>query len=157
MDQNEAIAPLFEACRLGLTSSNGQIFMQTLSCIGHLIKRVSLQEPAKLKPHLKHTMPLLFDKCADSKERTRSIATNALTDLWKACPPEVEKHIKDSAFVNRNPRIRETCLLLIKKRHHDEKGGFSFRSFTPFVVQLLEDADANVRETAKEVVVDLFK
>ena len=35
--------------------------------------------------------------------------------------------------------------------------GLQFRAFVPFLVANLEDADAGVRETAKSVVVELFR
>src|SRR5438477_868955 len=40
---------------------------------------------------------------------------------------------------------------------HRSQHNFSFRSFTPFMMKILEDANEAVRETAKEVVIELFK
>jgi len=40
---------------------------------------------------------------------------------------------------------------------HRSQHNFSFRSFTPFMMKILEDANEVVRDTAKEVVIELFK
>lgn len=40
---------------------------------------------------------------------------------------------------------------------HRTQHNFSFRSFTPFMMKILEDANEAVRDTAKEVVIELFK
>jgi CLIP-associating protein 1/2 len=40
---------------------------------------------------------------------------------------------------------------------HRSQHNFSFRSFTPFMMKILEDANEIVRDTAKEVVIELFK
>jgi CLIP-associating protein 1/2 len=40
---------------------------------------------------------------------------------------------------------------------HQTQANFSFRSFAPFMMKILEDANEVVRETAKEVVIELFK
>lgn len=101
-------------------------------------------------------LPLIIEKLGDQKDRNRSIALTALLDLWKTTPNEVERGIKDHGFGSRNPKTRQESMNWLLQVHGAQQG-FSFRSFTPFMIKALEDASETVRETSKEVVVELFK
>jgi CLIP-associating protein 1/2 len=80
----------------------------------------------------------------------------AIQDLYDHCPAEVEKHIKELGFASKNPRTRQESINWLAKTHASHPG-FSLRAYTPFLMQMLEDATEAVRETAKEVAVDLFR
>ncbi|KAH0612578.1 uncharacterized protein H6S33_008958 [Morchella sextelata] len=154
--QTEAIGPLFEACRLGVSSPNNTLSLHALSCLGHLIKRVTLQDVARIRPHVAHILPVLIEKLGDQKDRSRSVALTGLLDLWKSSGPDVERGIKELGFGSKIPRCRQESLNWLLQVHHSQQG-FSFRSFTPFMIKMLEDASEPVRESAKDVVVELFK
>jgi CLIP-associating protein 1/2 len=147
---------LFEACRLGVSSPNNTLSLHALSCLGHLIKRVTLQDVARIRPHVAHILPVLIEKLGDQKDRSRSVALTGLLDLWKSSGPDVERGIKELGFGSKIPRCRQESLNWLLQVHHSQQG-FSFRSFTPFMIKMLEDASEPVRESAKDVVVELFK
>jgi CLIP-associating protein 1/2 len=142
--------------RIGLSSAHNALYAQSFSCIGHLIRRVSLQDPSRLKNQTRDILPLLIEKMGDSRDKYRRQAVSCLVDLWKHCQPEVEKAVKELGFPNKNPKTREGCMTLLAHLHKSIQG-FSFRTYVPSMVKLLEDADAHVRDTTKEVLVELFR
>ncbi|TGZ78514.1 ARM repeat-containing protein [Ascodesmis nigricans] len=154
--QPEAIAPLFEASRIGVLSPNNALSAQALSCLGHLTRRVTIQEPGRIRHHVNSILPVLVEKLGDAKDRNRSVAMKAIQDLYDHCPVEVEKHIKELGFASKNPRTRQESINWLAKTHASHPG-FAIRSYTPILMQMLEDATEAVRETAKEVSVELFR
>ncbi|KAL7273511.1 suppressor of tub2 mutation [Rhizina undulata] len=154
--QVDAISPLFEACRIGISSPNNSLSLHALSCLGHLIKRVTIQDPARIRSQANPILPLLIEKLGDQKERSRSIATAALLDLWRIVAQDVERGIKDIGFNSKNAKIKQESMNWLAQVHRTQQG-FSFRSFTPYMIKMLEDASEPVRETSKEVVVELFR
>ena len=128
---------------------------------------MALQDANKLKSVAPSILPLLVDRLGDVKDRYRELAMNSLVEFWKATPGDVEKTIKEVGFGNKSWRIREqvSCFsrdTLIQSMRwlsnvHRSQHNFSFRSFTPFMMKILEDANEAVRDTAKEVVIELFK
>ncbi|KAI5779218.1 clasp N terminal-domain-containing protein [Geopyxis carbonaria] len=154
--QSEAINPMFQACEIAIQSSNNTLSTNALGCLKHLIKRISLQEPARLRPQGHHLLPLLVEKLGDMKDRNRAVAMISILEMFRHCPTEVEKYLKEVGFASKNPRIRQeaiACLMSI----HTTVPSFAFRSYTPFLMEMLEDASELVREAAKNAVVDLFK
>ena len=101
-------------------------------------------------------LPILVEKIGDQKDRNRSIALNAIAEMYKNAPAEVEKYIKELGFGSRNPRTKQESVKWLAQMH-TANPGFSFRSYTPFMMMALEDASEPVRETAKDVVVELFR
>lgn len=127
-----------------------------MSFIGHLTRRVSIQEPARIRSQAHHVVPLLVEKLGDSKERNRSVAANTILETFKYAPQDVEKGLKEFGFSSKNQRVRLESTKLLQAIYAANPG-FSFKGFTPFLMNLLEDPNEGVRETAKEVVVDLFR
>lgn len=99
---------------------------------------------------------MLIEKLGEQKDRNRSIALTGLLDLWKSSGPDVERGIKELGFGSKNAKARQESLNWLLQVHHGQQG-FSFRSFTPFMIKMLEDASEPVRESAKEIVVELFR
>ena len=128
---------------------------------------MALQDATRLKAIAPQILPLLVDRLSDVKDRYRELAMNSLVEFWKASPVDVEKTIKEVGFGNKSWRIREQVpipseLLIDESMRwlsnvHRSQNNFSFRSFTPFMMKILEDANEVVRDTAKEVVIELFK
>lgn len=102
------------------------------------------------------TLPILIEKFADAKERNRLVANKAIVEFYNTCPVEVEKYIKEVGFGSKNPRIRQESINWLATIHAEQQG-FSFRGFTPYLMQMLEDANEPVRETAKVAAVQLFQ
>lgn len=76
--------------------------------------------------------------------------------MYKACPVETEKSVKELGMQSKNPRAREQSVNWLMQVYK-QVPGFSFRSYTPLLMKMLEDADPMVRDNAKEAVVELFK
>ncbi|KAF8453964.1 clasp N terminal-domain-containing protein [Terfezia claveryi] len=154
--QNEGIAPLCEALRIGLASTNVLLFQHTFSCIGHLIKRLGLQDPKYVRAQFASLLPVFVDKLGDSKVRINAQALSCVLDMYKHLPAETEKAVKEHGMQSKSPRTREHSVNWLM-RVYSQVPGFSFRSYTPLLMKMLEDADAAVRDNAKEAVVELFK
>ncbi|KTW30610.1 hypothetical protein T552_00326 [Pneumocystis carinii B80] len=152
----EAVSLLFDGLRMGLICTNPYVAMNSLTCTNHLIKRVSLQEITRLKGPGVMVLPLLIERLGDNKEKVKDVAQNALIELWRGIPIEVERSIKDLGFSSKNWRTREQSLYWLEKIYESQTS-FSFRSFTPFMIKMLEDANDSVRDAAKIVIIKLFK
>lgn len=63
--------------------------------------------------------------------------------------------MKEAGFGSKVPKARELSVKLLVGMNRNSHG-FAFRTFTPYLIKLLEDADANVREASKDAVVELF-
>ncbi|QSL64059.1 hypothetical protein MERGE_000214 [Pneumocystis wakefieldiae] len=126
----DAVSLLFDGLRIGLISTNPLVMVNCLACTNHLIKRVSLQEISRLKGPGVVVLPLLIERLGDTKEKVKDVSQNALIELWRGIPSEVERGIKDLGFSSKNWRIRE---------------------------QMLEDANDSVRDAAKIVIIELFR
>lgn len=101
-------------------------------------------------------LPVFVERLGDAKGRISAQAISCLLDTYKTCPTETEKAVKELGMDAKNPRAREQSLQWLIQMYRTVPG-FSFRSYTPYLMKMLEDADATVRETAKDVVVELFK
>lgn len=152
----EAVPLLFGALKIGLLSSNYHVAMNCLTCSSHLIKRVSLQDASRLKAPSGSLLPMLVERLGDIREKVKDVALNALIELWKAVPVDVERSMKDIGLVSKNWRVREQSLYWLVSTHQSQPT-FCFRSFTPFMIKMLEDANENVRDAAKDVIVELFR
>ncbi|KAI5809364.1 clasp N terminal-domain-containing protein [Pyronema omphalodes] len=153
--QPEAINPLFDACRIAIASPNSSLAAQALSCLSHLTRRISLQEPARIRSQAPNVLPLLIEKLADQKERNKTLALSTIIAFYKHAPQEVERCIKEQGFANKNPRVRQESIRWLSEIHKSYPN-FSFKSYTPYLMSILEDSSEHVRDTAKEVVVELF-
>jgi CLASP N terminal len=93
---------------MGLIATNHPNLAQAaLTCLVVLIKRMTLQDSAKLKLVAGQILPVLIDRLGDVKDRYRELAMNSLVEYWKADPVDVEKYVKETGFGNKSWRIRE--------------------------------------------------
>ncbi|KAG5439973.1 hypothetical protein PCK2_000665 [Pneumocystis canis] len=152
----DAVPLLLDGLRMGLISANSLVAMHSLTCLGHLIKRIVLQDAGRLRASAGFLLPLLIDKLGDMRDKAREVALNALIELWKVIPVDVEKGIKEFGFMSKIWRTREHSLYWLLKMHQMQIG-FSFRSLMPSIIKMLEDANDSVRDAAKDVIIELFK
>ncbi|MBE7181314.1 MAG: hypothetical protein INR71_08910, partial [Terriglobus roseus] len=126
------------------------------STLGHLIKRLNLQDQGSvIVAQSAKLLPILLERPGDAREANRAAASSTLADLWPLCKEKVETLVRDGAMAGSNARAKETGMKWTVKMQKAD--GFHFRSFVPYLVAGLEDADGVVRETAKAAVVELFK
>ncbi|KAJ5806583.1 Protein stu1 [Penicillium pulvis] len=151
-----AIATIFETIRLALSSQHYSVASGAFSTLGHFLKRLTIQDQQQwIISQARNFYPILTEKLGDHKERIRAQAASIFTELWPLAGTEVEYHVLEVALVGKNPRAKETSLLWLSNmtRNH----GLLFRQYVPSLVACLESADSSVRDTAKVVVIDLFR
>ncbi|EEH17822.2 hypothetical protein PABG_00385 [Paracoccidioides brasiliensis Pb03] len=151
-----AVSTIFEAFRLAIASPHSLLSTAGFSALGHLLKRLYLQELHQtIASQGRSTYQLLLERLGDHKERVRSQASQAFSDFWQASPVEVEHHVLELALAGKNPRAKETSMAWLATMTRER--GVLFRTYVPSLVVCLEDADSGVRETAKMTVIDLFR
>ncbi|KAJ5627944.1 Protein stu1 [Penicillium lividum] len=151
-----AIATIFDTIRLALSSQHYSVVSGAFSTLGHFLKRLAIQDQQQwIISQARNFYPILTEKLGDHKERIRAQAASIFTDLWPLAGPEVEYHVLEIALVGKNPRAKEMSLVWLSNmtRNH----GLLFKQYVPSLVACLESADSAVRDTAKVVVIDLFR
>src|SRR5436190_11466308 len=85
-----AVSIVFEAFRCAISSQHSSLSGAGFSALGHLLKRLYLQEQHQAVANQgRHTYPLLLERLGDHKERIRAQAAQAFTDFWPASSVEV--------------------------------------------------------------------
>lgn len=149
------IIPLFEATRMGMASQHAAIVNAGFSTLNHLLTRLSRQEPKYVVKEAGRTLPLVIEKMGDQKEKYRQLAAQCLTTFWKVSPLDVERVVKNTGLVGKNARMKEASMIWIVQMHQEH--GLPFKSFVTTLMDLLEDADGMVRDTARNSVIELFQ
>ncbi|GJE84641.1 clasp N terminal-domain-containing protein [Phanerochaete sordida] len=171
-----AIPPLIPLLvgRPGLAASQSTSPHASTSSVGSTLIDVPM-----LRQVLNAFLPAggILDRLGDSRDRARERARESLVLLGGyafrcAGPgssvrstrdgkgPETpmmifERHVKELALTSKVWRVREQAIVTlaqIRRAHHQ----FPLRPYLPALVDLLEDADSNVRTTAQASVVELF-
>ncbi|RHZ44320.1 uncharacterized protein CDV56_101406 [Aspergillus thermomutatus] len=151
-----AIPSIFESIRLAISSQHSSLSGAGFSTLGHFLKRLLIQELHHLVAlQCRALYPLLVERLGDHKERIRAQAAQSFTDMWLAAPEEVEQCVLGQALVGRNPRAKEMSMIWLSNM--TKNYGLLFRSYVSSLVACLEDADSNVRNTAKNTVIELFE
>ncbi|KAK6828092.1 hypothetical protein PG987_011433 [Apiospora arundinis] len=149
------VAPLFEALRLASSSQHSALVNAGFTALNHLLTRLSRQEPKYILKEAKNTMPLIVEKLGDPKDKFRALAIQAMTTMSASAPIEAERFVRNVAMVGKNPRAKEASMQWLLQMHKEH--GLQFRVYVPTLMELLEDADGMVRDTAKMTVIELFR
>ncbi|KAK1252905.1 hypothetical protein MKX08_004092 [Trichoderma sp. CBMAI-0020] len=149
------IPQLFEGLRSASASQHVALATAGFTALNHLFTRMSRQEPKHLAKEAARTLPLVVEKLGDSKDKPRALAMLSLNTLYSVAPADVERSIRNTAMVGKNPRAKEASMQWLLETH--QQHGLPFRGYVPILMDLLEDADGMVRDTAKSTVIELFK
>ncbi|OTA94779.1 hypothetical protein M434DRAFT_29618 [Hypoxylon sp. CO27-5] len=149
------VAPLFEALRLASNSQHSVLVNAGFTTLNHLLTRMSLQEPKYLSREAKQTLPLIAEKMGDQKDKIRILAIQAMATMYMQVPMDAERFVRNTVMVGKNPRAKESGMQWLLQMHKEH--GLQFRSYVPTLMELLEDADGMVRDTAKSTVIELFR
>ncbi|OQE23822.1 hypothetical protein PENSTE_c008G00202 [Penicillium steckii] len=152
----EAIVTIFDTLRLAINSQHYSVASAGFSTLGHFLKRLSIQDQQQwILSQVRNFYPVLLERLGDHKERVRAQSASIFTELWSHASNEAEYYVLECALVGKNPRAKETSMLWLSSmtRNH----GLLFRQYVPSLVACLEDADSAVRDTARSVVVELFR
>jgi CLIP-associating protein 1/2 len=104
------VAPLFDTLRTASSAQNAVLVNAGFTALNHLLTRLSLQEPKYLAKEAARNLPLIVEKLGDQKEKFRTLASQSLVTLWKAAPMDVERAVRNTAMVGKNPRAKEAGL-----------------------------------------------
>jgi len=107
---DNCVAQLFDALRTASSSQHAALVNAGFTALNHLITRMSRQEPKLLSKEAARTLPLIIEKLGDQKEKFRSIALQALVTLYTPAPLDVERSVRNTAMVGKNPRAKEASL-----------------------------------------------
>ena len=149
------VAQLFEALRTASSNQHGVLANAGLTSLNHLLTRLSRQEPKYIIRETKTTLPLLVDRMGDQKEKFRSLAVQSIATMYKVVPADVERHVRNFAMAGKNSKAKEASMQWLLQMHQEQ--GLQFRTYVPRLMELLEDADPSVRDTAKTTVIELFR
>lgn len=104
------VAQLFDGLRAASTSQHAALVNVGFTSLNHLLTRLSRQDPKLLVKEAARTLPLVVEKLGDQKEKLRSTALSALNTLYSVAPVDVERAIRNSAMVGKNPRTKEGAM-----------------------------------------------
>jgi CLIP-associating protein 1/2 len=108
---------IFECIRLGITSQTSPTLVSTaFSTLGHLIKRLSLQEQTNvIAAQTSRILPTLHDRLGDQRESVRNAASQTLCELWPYSKVDIERVIREGALAGNNARAKEVAMLWVVK------------------------------------------
>ncbi|KID79218.1 Protein stu-1 [Metarhizium brunneum] len=149
------IAQLFDGLRTASSAQHAALVNAGFTALNHLLTRLSRQDPKLLAREAARTLPLVIEKLGDQKDKYRSLAAQALNTLYVASPADAERFVRSSALAGKNPRAKEGGMHWLLQTHQEH--GLPFRGYVPILMELLEDADGMVRDTAKATVIELFR
>jgi CLIP-associating protein 1/2 len=107
---DSCVAPLFEGLRQASSSQHSALVNAGFTALNHLLTRLSRQEPKYLHKEAKQTLVLLVDKMGDQKDKFRTLAIQALATMYAQVPVDVERYIRNTAMVGKNPRAKESSM-----------------------------------------------
>lgn len=149
------IPQLFDGLRAASSSQHAAIVNVGFTALNHLLTRLSRQDPKILAKQAPLTLPLIIEKLGDQKDKLRATANQSLNTLYSVASLDVERAIRNSAMTGKNPRAKEAAMQWLLTTHQEQ--GLQFKPYVPILMELLEDADGMVRDTAKITVIELFK
>jgi CLIP-associating protein 1/2 len=105
-----SVSQLFEGLRAATTSQHAALVNAGFTALNHLLTRLSRQDPKLLSKEAARTLPLVVDKLGDQKDKFRSLASHSLVTLFSVAPTDVERFVRTTAMVGKNPRAKETSM-----------------------------------------------
>ena len=100
-----AINPIFGIIKLAIEDS--YLAENGLSILGHLIKRLALQEQtSQLISHTRRIYPGIIHLLGNERDRVCSRAAQVLGELREVAPSDVEKALRDFAFTSDSPKVK---------------------------------------------------
>jgi CLIP-associating protein 1/2 len=123
------VAPLFDALRAASSSQHAVLVNAGFTALNHLLTRLSRQEPKYLAKEATRTMPLIIEKLGDQKDKFRTLALQSMITIYQAAPTDVERLVRNTAMVGKNPRAKEASLqwLLQVRTPRDTRHGATRR------------------------------
>lgn len=147
----------FEALTDAYDFKNSQLHSLAFSAICYLTRRVLILDESALQSQVPIVLPMFIDNFAgDSGHENQSkLAIRTFEDVWLAFAPETEQALRENGLSHSSPQVRAASLKLLSQ-YIAKSAKFSFRKFTPSVTRMLNDADPNVQQAARDLIVQFF-
>jgi CLIP-associating protein 1/2 len=110
---------IFECIKLGISAQTSPTLASTaFSTLGHLIKRLSLQEQSNvITAYTPKLLPIIQERLGDARENLRNAASQTLGDLWPYSKEQVERVLRDGALGGNNAKAKEAAMMWVVKVH----------------------------------------
>lgn len=104
------IPSLFEIAQITMGAQQTALVNAGFTTLGHLLTRLSRQEPKQVAKQTKTVLPLLLEKIGDQKDKFRHLAAQCFTTIWKIAPMDVERAVRNVAMTGKNSRAKEASM-----------------------------------------------
>lgn len=140
-----------------LTGSHFKIAQKSLEAFSELIKRLGSDFTA----YTATVLPHVIDRLGDSRDTVREKAQLLLRDLMEhkvQTPQALIDKLATSCFKHKNAKVREEFLqTIVNALHEYGTQQLSVRVYIAPVCALLSDPTVNVRESAIQTLVEIYK
>ncbi|XP_042188140.1 CLIP-associating protein 2 isoform X5 [Callorhinchus milii] len=154
-DQKRALEGIVDEVACWVNSSNFKVALLGLDVIGALLDRIK----ERFKHHIVTVIPALVDRLGDSKDQVREQSQNILLRLMdQAASPQFIWDRLASGFKHKNFRTREgVCLCLITTLSNYGAQPLTLSKIVPHICNLLGDPNSQVRDTAMNTMVEIYR
>ncbi|XP_051957258.1 CLIP-associating protein 1-B-like [Xyrauchen texanus] len=138
-----------------VNASNFKVALLGMDIVSALVTR--LQE--RFKTHIGTVLPSLIDRLGDSKDQVRDqVQTLLLKVMDQAAKPQYVWDRMLSGFKHKNNRTREAvCFCLISTLNVYGAQGLTLSKIVPHICNLLGDPTSQVRDSAMNCLVEIYK
>ncbi|XP_069776810.1 CLIP-associating protein 2-like isoform X6 [Narcine bancroftii] len=138
-----------------VNSSNFRVTLLGLDVIGALVDRIK----DRFKPHFGTLLPALVDRLGDTKDQVREQIQKLLVRIMdQAASPQYIWERLTSGFKHKNFRTREgVCLCLITTLNTYGAQPLTLSKIVPHICNLLGDPNSQVRDTAMNTMVEIYR
>ncbi|CAG8554968.1 2273_t:CDS:10 [Acaulospora morrowiae] len=161
----QEIIQLIPSLRDALRGSQIAVSYAALECLNPFVSLIAATHPGQLKNVITAFSPAVIDKLGDAKDKVRDAALQILLTMYSSASTMnngasitaiLGKTIKETAFGHKQWRVREQILqwIIVCTQQNTD---ITLRQWVPYIVKLLEDPYEQVRETAKDMIVLLFR
>ncbi|XP_052742848.1 CLIP-associating protein isoform X2 [Bicyclus anynana] len=153
---HELVAPLLDALVTWLNGGNFKVAQSGLEVIGALAERMG----PEFSHYVSTVLPHVIDRLADTKEGVRVAARACISSLGdsRAAPPRPLLARLTPALQHKAPHAREEALRCIAELLHSHGAAeLQLRSAVPSLAALLGDPSGAVRDSALQLLVDVYR
>ncbi|XP_031333355.1 CLIP-associating protein-like isoform X4 [Photinus pyralis] len=139
-----------------MQSSNYKVSSNGIEVMTSLIDRLGHD----FRPYLQTVLPAVIDRLGDSKDTVREKAQLLILKLLErnVLTPQTLLEKLTPGFTHKNAKIREEVLrCLVNTLNEHGAQSVTLSKFISYIVKLLSDPTATVRDTAFSTLVDLYK
>jgi CLIP-associating protein 1/2 len=135
--------------------SNFKVSLCGLECLTCLVDRME----EKFKPHIGTVLPAVVDRLGDGKDQVREQAQSLIQKLMSpASSPQFVFERLMKGFSHKGWRVREEILLCLNQTINVFGAGtLTLNKIVPSICKLLGDPNSQVRDTAINTLVEIYR